>query len=70
MATDVRFNNSTSVVTKADLVRACITQAKSGVMFGSDIPEKKEYVIAWAVDTLGMEKNLAKVYVNNNWDKA
>ena len=70
MATDVQFNNSTSVVTKADLVRACIVQAKAGIMFGDNIQSKKDYVVAWAVDTLGMKKTQAKVCVDNNWDKA
>jgi hypothetical protein len=33
------------------------------------VSEQKQTVVEWAVETLGMKPKLAKVYVNNNWDK-
>lgn len=50
---------------KADLVRMCILQVKRI----GDVSEQKQTVVEWAVETLGMKPKLAKVYVNNNWDK-
>lgn len=52
---------------KADLVRMCIAQVKREGR-GSEA-NQKQTVVEWAVETLGMKPKLAKVYVNNNWDK-
>ncbi len=49
-------------VTKASQVRARIAIAKQT----SELPD---VVVGWAVETLGMDKNLARVYVRNNWSK-
>jgi hypothetical protein len=51
---------------KADLVRMCIMQVKRP---DDNVSEQKQTAIEWAVETLGMQYGLAKVYVNNNWDK-
>ena len=52
---------------KADLVRMCIMQVKREGR--GPVAEQKQTVVEWAVETLGMKPKLAKVYVNNNWDK-
>ena len=49
-------------VTKASIVRERIALAKVN-------GEGKEVVVQYAIDELGFDKPLAKVYVNNNWDK-
>ena len=49
-------------VTKASQVRARIAVAKQ-------TGELPDVVVGWAVDTLGMDKGLARVYVRNNWSK-
>lgn len=47
--------------TKSEQVRAAIRDnADKGV----------DFVVQWAVDTLGMAKALATTYVKGNWDKA
>jgi len=45
----------------------CIMQVKREGR--GPVAEQKQNVIEWAVETLGMKPKLAKVYVNNNWDK-
>ena len=52
---------------KADLVRMCIMQVKREGR--GSVANQKQTVVEWAVETLGMKPKLAKVYVNNNWDK-
>ena len=52
---------------KADLVRMCIMQAKREGR--GSVANQKQTVVEWAVETLGMKPKLAKVYVNNDWDK-
>jgi hypothetical protein len=48
---------------KSDRVRARIALAKVN-------NEKPEVVVAWVIETLGMNKPLAKTYVKGNWDRA
>ena len=49
-------------MSNADKVRTRIAEAK-------EAGETPEMVVAWAIETLGMKKQLAGVYVKNNWDK-
>ena len=49
---------------KADQLRAFLAVAKR------DVPgSAEENTVAWAVQTLGMTRALAKSYVKNNWSK-
>ena len=49
-------------ITNSQAVRNCIAEAKAK-------NEGPEYVIKFAVDTLGMEPVLARRYVKENWDR-
>ena len=52
----------TRKVTNSQTVRNCIAEAKSK-------GEGHEYVIKFAIETLGMEQGLARRYVKENWDR-
>ena len=52
----------TRKVTNSQTVRNCIAEAKAK-------NEGPEYVVKFAVETLGMEQGLARRYVKENWDR-
>ena len=67
MTTFADFFNNNKVeiarkVTKSQAVRNCIAEAKAK-------NEGPEYVVKFAVETLGMEQGLARRYVKENWDR-
>ena len=60
----VRTVQHTPAASKADAIRAYLAQSKKDV--GSEAFER---TIAWAVETLGMTRTLARTYTKNNWGK-
>ena len=67
MTTFADFFNNNKVeiarkVTNSQAVRNCIAEAKAK-------NEGPEYVVKFAVETLGMEPGLARRYVKENWDR-
>ena len=63
------MQNATKKLTNAQLVRdniALVKQAHSN----ATLAQQQQSVVQWAVTTLAFKKQLAKVYVSNNWTKA
>jgi hypothetical protein len=60
---DTECNADGKPLMKSQRVRLRITYAKAN-------NQTDEVVVKWAVDTLGMQRQLARAYVKNNWHKA
>lgn len=60
---DTEFNADGKPLMKSQRVRLRITYAKAN-------NQTDEVVVKWAIDTLGMQRQLARAYVKNNWSKA
>ena len=61
--------NTTRKLTKAQLVRDQISLVKQANT-NATLAQQQQSVVQWAVTTLAFKKQLAKVYVSNNWTKA
>ena len=62
-------NSNTRKLTKAQLVRDQISLVKQANT-NATLAQQQQSVVQWAVTTLAFKKQLAKVYVSNNWTKA
>ena len=63
-----KMQNATKKLTNAQLVRdniALVKNAKSN----ATLAQQQQSVVQWAVANLAMQKQLARVYVANNWSK-
>jgi hypothetical protein len=60
---DTEFNADGKPLQKSQRVRLRITFAKANC-------QNEEVVVKWAIATLGMQRQLARSYVKNNWHKA
>ena len=62
-------SNNMRKLTKAQLVRDQISLVKQANT-NATLAQQQQSVVQWAVATLAFKKQLAKVYVSNNWTKA
>ena len=63
-----KMQNVTKKLTNAQLVRDNIALVKRANI--ATVAQQQQSVVQWAVTTLAFKKQLAKVYVSNNWTKA
>ena len=68
-AAQKNMQNATKKLTNAQLVRDNIALVKSA-QSNATLAQQQQSVVQWAVANLAMQKQLAKVYVANNWVKA
>ena len=59
--------NTTRKLTKAQIMRDQIKLVKQANC--ATVAQQQQYVIDWMVSTLAFKKQLAKVYVSENWHK-
>lgn len=59
--------NATRKVTKAQLMRDQIALVKQANC--ASVAQQQQYIVDWMVSTLAFKKQLAKVYVKENWHK-
>ena len=64
-----KMQNATKKLTNAQLVRDNIALVKNA-QSNATLAQQQQSVVQWAVANLAMQKQLAKVYVANNWVKA
>ena len=60
--------NTTRKLTKAQIMRDQIALVKSA-QSNTTVAQQQQYVIDWMCNTLAFKKQLAKVYVSENWHK-
>ena len=60
-------NNVARKLTKAQIMRDQIALVKQANC--ASVAQQQQYVIDWMVSTLAFKKQLAKVYVKENWHK-
>jgi hypothetical protein len=63
-----KMQNATKKLTNAQLVRDNIALVKSA-QSNTTLAQQQQSVVQWAVANLAMQKQLARVYVANNWSK-
>ena len=61
------MQNVTKKLTNAQLVRDNIALVKRANI--ASVAQQQQSVVQWAVANLAMQKQLARVYVANNWSK-
>ena len=61
------MQNATKKLTNAQLVRDNIALVKRANI--ATVAQQQQSVVQWAVANLAMQKQLARVYVSNNWSK-
>ena len=61
------MQNATKKLTNAQLVRDNIALVKRANI--ATVAQQQQSVVQWAVANLAMQKQLARVYVANNWSK-
>ena len=61
------MQNVTKKLTNAQLVRDNIALVKRANI--ATVAQQQQSVVQWAVANLAMQKQLARVYVANNWSK-
>ena len=62
-----KMQNATKKLTNAQLVRDNIALVKRANI--ATVAQQQQSVVQWAVANLAMQKQLARVYVANNWSK-
>ena len=62
-----KMQNVTKKLTNAQLVRDNIALVKRANI--ATVAQQQQSVVQWAVANLAMQKQLARVYVANNWSK-
>ena len=68
MQANTNTNNVARKLTKAQIMRDQIALVKSA-QSNTTVAQQQQYVIDWMVSTLAFKKQLAKVYVSENWHK-
>ena len=63
-----KMQNATKKLTNAQLVRDNIALVKNA-QSNATLAQQQQSVVQWAVANLAMQKQLARVYVANNWSK-
>ena len=66
-AAQKNMQNTTRKLTNAQLVRDNIALVKRANI--ATVAQQQQSVVQWAVANLAMQKQLARVYVANNWSK-
>ena len=59
--------NTTRKLTKAQIMRDQIALVKQANC--ASVAQQQQYVVDWMCNTLAFKKQLAKVYVSENWHK-